>query len=84
MISFAVTPKLICVFVFTYAKIWFSHVEAHFILLHPMMRFKLAVELCLIIKRKNQRTNGLVNAHLINGPSVSTKHTKPDLRVETD
>ena len=26
---------------------------------------------------KNQRTNGLVNAHLIFGPSISTKHTKP-------
>ena len=26
---------------------------------------------------KNQRTNGPVNAHLISGPSISTKHTKP-------
>ena len=25
----------------------------------------------------NQRTNGPVNAHLISGPSISTKHTKP-------
>ena len=25
LISFAVTAKLICVFVFTYAKHWFSH-----------------------------------------------------------
>ena len=31
LISFAVTTKLICVFVFAYAKIWFSHNEAHFI-----------------------------------------------------
>ena len=29
LISFAVTAKLICVFVFAYAKIWFSHVTAH-------------------------------------------------------
>ena len=27
-ISFAVTAKLICVFVFEFAKIWFSHDEA--------------------------------------------------------
>ena len=28
LISFAVTPKLICVFVFTYADCWFSHEAA--------------------------------------------------------
>ena len=28
LISFAATAKLICVFVFTYAKSWFSHNEA--------------------------------------------------------
>ena len=26
---------------------------------------------------QNQKTNGPVNAHLISGPSISTKHTKP-------
>ena len=26
----------------------------------------------------NQRINGPVNAHLISGPSISIKHTKPD------
>ena len=31
LISFAVTAKLICVFVFAYAKIRFSHNEAHMI-----------------------------------------------------
>ena len=31
LISFAVTAKLICVFVFTYAQRWFSHDEAHMI-----------------------------------------------------
>ena len=30
LISFAVTAKLICVFVFAYVKIRFSHNEAHF------------------------------------------------------
>ena len=30
LISFAVTAKLICVFVFAYAKHWFSHDAAHF------------------------------------------------------
>ena len=29
LISFAVTAKLICVFVFTYAKRWFSRDAAH-------------------------------------------------------
>ena len=29
LISFAITAKLICVFVFAYAKIRFSHDEAH-------------------------------------------------------
>ena len=31
LISFAVTAKLICVFVFAYAKSLFSHNEAHLI-----------------------------------------------------
>ena len=30
LISFAVTVNLICVFVFAYAKNWFSHDAAHF------------------------------------------------------
>ena len=30
LISFAVTAKLICVFVFAYADCWFSHGAAHF------------------------------------------------------
>ena len=29
LISFAATAKLICIFVFAYAKRWFSHDEAH-------------------------------------------------------
>ena len=31
LISFAVTAKLICVFVFAYADCWFSHEAAHII-----------------------------------------------------
>ena len=41
LISFAVTVKLICVFVFAYAKSRFSHDEAHLALSH------FAVTLCL-------------------------------------
>ena len=29
LISFAVTAKLVCVFVFAYANCWFSHEAAH-------------------------------------------------------
>ena len=32
LISFAVTAKLICVFVFAYAKNRFSHVAAHIVM----------------------------------------------------
>ena len=32
LISFAVTAKLICIFDFPYAKCWFSHDAAHFII----------------------------------------------------
>ena len=31
LIRFAVTAKLICVFVFAYAKSWFSHDAAHLV-----------------------------------------------------
>ena len=34
LISFAVTTKLICVFVFAYAKSGFSHDEAQMIIIH--------------------------------------------------
>ena len=32
----------------------------------------------LATTKQNQRTNGPVNAHLISGPIISTKHTKPE------
>ena len=34
LISFAVTVKLICVFVFAYAKRWFSHDVAYLFLIY--------------------------------------------------
>ena len=34
LISFVVTTKLICVFVFAYAKRWFSHDAAHLFLIY--------------------------------------------------
>ena len=34
LISFAVTAKLICVFVFAYAKCWFSHDAAQMFCLY--------------------------------------------------
>ena len=42
LISFAVTAKLICVFVFEYAKRWFSHDATH-------MEFSLAANNRLLI-----------------------------------
>ena len=37
LISFAVTAKLICVFVLAYAKCWFSHDAAHLVSLQNML-----------------------------------------------
>ena len=34
LISFAVTSKLICVFVFAYSKCWFSHDVAQIVMIH--------------------------------------------------
>ena len=39
LISFAVTSKLICAFVFAYADCWFSHEAAH-LLLKPILYFR--------------------------------------------
>ena len=40
LISFAVTAKLICVFVFAYAKCWFSHDAAHINISRLILRMK--------------------------------------------
>ena len=39
LISFAVTAKLICVFVFAYAKCWFSHDAAQIVGCHAAAHF---------------------------------------------
>ena len=39
LISFAVTAKPICVFVFAYAKRWFSHDAAHICLLRIPVQY---------------------------------------------
>ena len=49
-------------------------------------RKKDSKKMCLIINAlivnlavyRNKRTNGPVNAHLISGPGLNTKHTIPD------
>ena len=46
LISFAVTTKLICTFVFAYANCWFSHEVAHTI--YCGLRFKLQVRVVYI------------------------------------
>ena len=43
LISFAVTAKLVCVFVFAYAKIRFSHDAAHMTLMTARDRFSESV-----------------------------------------
>ena len=40
LISFAVTAKLICIFVFAYAKCWFSHDAAHMCFRLPPIRYE--------------------------------------------
>ena len=41
LVSFAVTAKLICVFVFAYAKCWFSHDAAQMVFLIDFPKAKL-------------------------------------------
>ena len=40
LISFAVTVKLICAFVFAYAKCWFSHHLAHIFFFYLLQRIQ--------------------------------------------
>ena len=46
LISFAVTAKLICVFVFAYAKSLFSCDAAHFVFAVTFFRFCIDVSIC--------------------------------------
>ena len=50
LISFAVTAKLICVFVFAYAKIRFSHVAAH--IETAQLKKKISITFCFNSKLK--------------------------------
>ena len=50
----------------------FQHIPAYF-------KFE-----TLFIKKIHQRSNGPVNAHLISGPSKSTKQRKPGRKYEKD
>ena len=54
--SFAVTAKLICVFVFAYAKCWFSHDVAHLFL---------AYKTCTIIDVLKKAPKGNANVKVI-------------------
>ena len=53
LISFAVTAKLVCVFVFVYAKSRFSHDEAHlvvtFFLFFKFIFFCFVVDICDLV-----------------------------------
>ena len=49
MISFAVTAKLICVFVFAYAKRWFSH-DSALIIFFFFALFLLVMTYCMMWK----------------------------------
>ena len=42
------------------------------------------ISIFITLRDRNQRTNGPVNAHLIFGPSKSTKQTKPENKYEKD
>ena len=39
-------------------------------------KFKISISNCKCKKNENQKTNGLVNAHLIFGPSITIKTYK--------
>ena len=47
LISFAVTAKLICVFVFAYAKRWFSHGTAQ-------MKIKMTIKEKLVLSNRSE------------------------------
>ena len=50
LISFAVTAKLICIFVFAYAESRFSHDEAHIISFIMEIYLSFHADLCLTCK----------------------------------
>ena len=49
LISFAVTAKLICAFVFAFADCWFSHVAAHMVIMTDINLIGAGINVLLII-----------------------------------
>ena len=72
LISFAVTAKLICVFVFTYAKSWFSHDLAHTILAvktkasDSMLGWAANIYLCFVESAKSKFSFSYTGSLLLN------------------
>ena len=66
LISFAVTAKLICVFVFAYAKRWFSHDTAH-------RNFTISSVLSLQIQRQSFMLTSICK-YLLPKVGVSVQH----------
>ena len=56
LISFPVTPKLICVFVFRYAKSRFSHVAAKLCVTDPNLNMKKNFDQLCVTKKKSHET----------------------------
>ena len=48
--SIVVTAKLICVFVFAYAKNWFSHDEAHLRIELTILRLHRVMKIIILVK----------------------------------
>ena len=57
LVSFAVTAKLICVFVVAYAKCWFSHHTAHLIFRHQESCFNKKLTSVISQKDKDRKVN---------------------------
>ena len=66
LISFAFTPKLICVFVFAYAKCWFTHDAVHisigvfyvcFLSIFRLNNAKIEKSIQRTTERKKERAN---------------------------
>ena len=68
LISFVVTAKLICVFVFTYAKCWFSHGVAQLCsLMMHLSVFSMEAEIQRVFGRENIPTHGNEIEHIDTG-----------------
>ena len=70
LISFLVTAKLIWVFVFAYAKSWFSHDAAHMVV-SLVFKSSLVIRKCLFRVSDNDREVSAFVVHAIYGKTVS-------------